>query len=155
MKPNKLITALFNNPILNDFRLRNYIVNSPLYFMRQSNFTTPNFVQRLKDPNRQTIPNWEVPGQVATHKMSYGTIGFDNEDVNIVYPLVQEINGELHDFTDSKYKHGKWDAQNNALDNHDYLEFTDPYFADYFTKNYKQYYPDFSQYEKEENKRIY
>jgi len=39
--------------------------------------------------------------------MSYGTIGFDNEDVNIVYPLVQEINGELHDFTDSKYKHGK------------------------------------------------
>lgn len=97
-----------------------------------------NFYQRLLDPNRQTIPDWQHKGNIATHKMSYAT----NEDNTkaVVYPEVQEINGKLYDFTDPKNKADKWDALNRAIETGDTIQMT-PTQAEWWTTHYKDYYP--------------
>ena len=48
-----------------------------------------NFVQRLKDPNREYIVN--PNGSISTHSMAYVT----QDGRAIVYPEVQQINGSL------------------------------------------------------------
>lgn len=100
-----------------------------------------NFVQRLQDYNRQTIPDWEVKGNIATHKLSYAT---DNSGNAIVYPNIQNINGQLYDFTNPKYNHGKWDSLDRAINTKDTIRMS-PYEAQIFTQNYKQYYPKFDE----------
>ncbi len=101
-----------------------------------------DFVSRLKDPNRNVIKNWENPNQVSTHKMSWAT---NSKGQAIVFPNIQNINGQLHDFTDPKYKHNKWDAFNSAVERGDTLMMT-PQEAQQFTENYKPYYPGFEKY---------
>ncbi len=101
-----------------------------------------NFVQRLKDSYRETIPDWEYDGSVATHKMSV----VKNRGKIKVFPMVQEINGELHDFTDPKYEHDKYDALESAEKNGDVIVFDNFDDAFWFTENYKQYYPTFNKY---------
>lgn len=104
------------------------------------------FIQRILDPNRATIPDWENPEEgVATHRLSYGE---DSNGRVFIYPEVQLIEGELHDFTDPKYKHGKWDAMDRAIDNNNihYVDSED--IADFITKNYKSYIPSFQKYAK-------
>lgn len=56
------------------------------------------FIKRLKDPNRDSIPDWESDGY-ATHKMSW----VEKDGKYYVYPEVQEINGKLIDFTRTPY----------------------------------------------------
>lgn len=102
--------------------------------------TKADFIKRLYDPARKTIKDWEDPNQVATHKLSFAN---DNGKW-VVYPEVQNIGGTLHDFTDPKYKHGKWDALDSAIQRGDTLQFKDSLSADYFTKNYKKYFPNFN-----------
>lgn len=102
-----------------------------------------NFVQRLRDSFRDTIPDWEIEGNVATHKMAYAE---DRGKIK-VFPLVQEIDGELHDFTDPKYNHGKWDALENAEKNGDIIVFDNEDDAKWFTERYKEYYPTFEKYQ--------
>ena len=100
-----------------------------------------NFVSRLKEDNLRTIPNWENPDEVSSHKMSYG----ERDGKFIVYPNIQEIDGQLHDFTDPKYNHGKWDAMESAYKNGDYVEMPDEKTAAaYASGGYKDYYPSFS-----------
>jgi len=97
-----------------------------------------NFIQRLKADSLKTIPDWEQEGNVASHKMSYAQ---DNGRY-YVFPSVQEINGELYDFTDPKHKHGKWDAFLSALNRGDFVEFPDEESAAWWSANgYKQFYP--------------
>lgn len=95
-----------------------------------------DFVNRAKDPNRTWIQDWENKNKIATHKLSWAE---DNGKV-IVYPEVQNINGKLHDFTDPKYNHGKWDALDSAIERGDTLQMT-PEQAKMYTENYKKYYP--------------
>ena len=95
-----------------------------------------DFVNRAKDSNRTWIQDWENKNKIATHKLSWAE---DNGKV-IVYPNVQNINGKLHDFTDPKYNHGKWDALDNAIERGDTLQMT-PEQAKMYTENYKKYYP--------------
>lgn len=102
-----------------------------------------NFVQRLRDSFRDTIPDWEIEGNVATHKMAYAE---DRGKIK-VFPLVQEIDGELYDFTDPKYNHGKWDALENAEKNGDIIVFDNEDDAKWFTERYKEYYPTFEKYQ--------
>lgn len=97
-----------------------------------------NFVQRLNQFNRSTIPDWKVEGNVATHKMSW--TGDPNGDTAIVYPEVQEINSQLYDFTNPKYKHNKWDALDSAIERGDTIMMT-PKQAQQFTSSYKGFYP--------------
>ena len=56
--------------------------------------------------------------------------------------MVQEINGSLHDFSNPKYNHKKWDALDNAINKGDTLIMT-PDQAKWFTENYKNFYPKF------------
>lgn len=101
-----------------------------------------NFVQRLKDSFRETIPDWEVEGNVCTHKLGYA----EDRDRIKVFPLIQEIDGELHDFTNPEYNHGKWDALESAEKNGDVIIFDNKDDAEWFTKHYKEYYPTFNKY---------
>lgn len=105
-----------------------------------------NFVNRLKQEGRSTIPDWKVEGNIATHKLS-AEIGEDGRVY--VYPNVQEIDGKLKDFTDPKYGYsdeGRWDAMNSAIKHNDYVVFPDIESAVWFTENYKNkgWFPEFS-----------
>ena len=109
------------------------------------NTSTANFVQRLKDANRKYIQDWEDPTAVATHKLGVAT----SDGIHFVYPEVQEINGQLIDFTNPKYS--KWDAVDAAIERKDTIQFGKGEKAlkeaINFTKNYKNYYPGFKKYQ--------
>lgn len=105
-----------------------------------------NWIRRWLDPNRVTIPDWKVKGQVATHKLSRDSGDFDGKTLFVVYPKVQEIDGQLYDFTDPKNKRDEFDAYYSALDNKEALIFEDENAADWFVKHYKEYAPSFNKY---------
>ena len=94
-----------------------------------------DFVQRLLDPNRAYIKDWESDN-IATHKLGWAT----DDKGAIIFPSVQRINGKLYDFTDPKNNRGKWDALKSAIERRDTLRMT-PAQAEEFTKTYKEYYP--------------
>lgn len=100
-----------------------------------------NMYSRMKDSNRKTIKDWKT-GKVATHKLSYATV----DDKTIVYPNIQEINGELYDFTDPKNNRGKWDSLRRAIDTGDTLQFNNESDADKFVNNYKKKFKGFDKY---------
>lgn len=101
-----------------------------------------NFVKRLLDENRKTIPDWEDPNRVATHKLSYTTDGKGNARV---YPEVQELNGELFDFTDPKNGKTRKDAYESAMKNGDYIEMSEKDAKWFTANNYKKFYPSFEE----------
>lgn len=110
--------------------------SSPLLIQRV-NQSGANFVKRLLDPNRKSIPDWETKGQkIATHKMSWG----EDEHGAYVFPEVQEIDGQLIDFSRPPYAPGIADYM--AHKNNNIIRMS-PEEADWFTRNYKQYYPSF------------
>lgn len=117
------------------------------YVYDRANFSQANFIQRAKNINRNTIPDWKVHNAVATHKLSYAEDG----GKYIVYPEVQEINGSLYDFTDPKNGHYRdrayrWtDALDSAINRGDTLTFDRESDARYFTEHYKEYYPSFEE----------
>ena len=103
------------------------------------NQSEANFVQRLKDGNRQVIPDWVNKDDVATHKMSWVT----EDNHAVVYPNVQEIDGKLQDFSRPPYN--KWAGYRNAVQRGDTIHMT-PQEAEWFTENYKDYYPGLNEY---------
>lgn len=105
-----------------------------------------DWVKRWLDPNRATIPDWEMEGRVATHKLSRDSGDFDGKTMYVVYPKVQSINGQLYDFTDPKNKRGKFDAYDSAINNHEAVLFEDEGAADWFVDHYKEYAPAFDKY---------
>ena len=111
-----------------------------------NNHKKVNFVQRLKDSFRETIPDWEG-NKVATHKLR---VELDRGKVKL-FPMVQEINDKLYDFTDPKNNHENpvWDALDMAEKNGDVIIFNNLDDAVWFSKNYKQYYPTFEDYAEE------
>lgn len=151
----KYIQLLVANGITNLGTI-NDVMND--YFTRQivddvNNRSNADFINRLKDPSRKTIQDWEDPSKVATHKMGYDRLGKD-DPLEVVYPYVQNINGQLHDFTDPKYGHSQWDALDSAIERGDTLMMT-PRDAKLFIKGYKSYYPTFNRYDKGGNKNNY
>ena len=106
--------------------------------INRTNNKNIDFVNRLKDPKRKFITNWENPKQIATHKMSWAT---DENGKAIIYPQVQNVNGQLVDFTNPKYK--KWDGFDNAVQQGDTIQ-TTPELAQQYTINYKKFYPQFN-----------
>ena len=105
--------------------------------INRTNQKSINFVNRLKDPNRKFITNWENPNQIATHKMSWAT----DDKGAIIYPNVQNIKGKLIDFTRPPYN--KWAGYNSAIQNNDTIQAT-PEVAQEYTTNYKKFYPQFN-----------
>jgi hypothetical protein len=82
------------------------------------NKSDANFVQRLKDENRQVISDWINKDDVATHKMSWAT----EDNHVVVYPNVQEIDGRLEDFSRPPYD--KWAGYRNAVQRGDTIHMT-------------------------------
>lgn len=140
-----------NNPGATHFDIKEQFDSIPAYedggksIVDEVNKSDANFVQRLKSPTRQTIPNWEdqyrvLPWEksVSTHKLSV----WDNANGGgIIVPDVQEVNGKLIDFTRPPYNNRA--AVENALKTGDYVDL--PKFEDalWYTENYKRYYPRF------------
>ena len=110
--------------------------SSPL--INRVNKSKANFVQRLLDPNRKHIQNWVNPLSISTHKLGWATE--DTKQGAFVYPEIQEINGELVDFTNPIYRRSE--GINSAVERRDTVRMT-PEQAKWFTENYKQYYPEF------------
>lgn len=95
-----------------------------------------NFAKRLIDPNRKLLDLGN--DTVGSHKLSWATTEYGP----IVYPEIQEIDGQLVDLS-SDWKR----ALRNALDTHDYIVFPSENDADWFTAdNYKQYFPGLEKY---------
>ena len=106
---------------------------------KRADSSNADIVQRLRQgSSRSTIPDWEDSRKVATHKMmSAGKYAVGN---------VQNINGQLFDFTDPK--HGFKDPDRAAIDSAikrgDYVEFDTEGDARYFAEHYKKHYKDFA-----------
>ena len=112
-----------NNPGATYFDIKEQFDSIPAYedggksIVDEVNKSDANFVQRLKSPTRQTIPNWEdqyrvLPWEksVSTHKLSV----WDNANGGgTIVPDVQEVNGKLIDFTRPPYNNRA--AVENAL----------------------------------------
>lgn len=106
------------------------------YIKNKFKESNANFVQRIiSGKPLRTIKDWENPENVISHKLSYAII---DDDKVVVYPNVTESNGRLYDFTNPKYKHGKWDALNYAILKGDTLVVNSPKHAEYLTTNYKK-----------------
>lgn len=118
-------------------------LNNIQYIIDKINNSDKDFAKRLKQNNRQYIKDWEIPGAIATHKLSVGT---DKDGNNYIYPEVQNINGGLHDFTNPKYKHNKWDGQISAEERGDTIRINTIQDGLDFTRNYKNLniYPKFN-----------
>lgn len=107
------------------------------------NNSKADFVSRLTDENRLTIPDWRNKDYIATHKLSYAKDG----DRWVIYPVVQNIDGKLYDFSDPQYGLDKgWQALDSALYSGDYVEVPSEADARWFTESYKRRYPGFNKY---------
>lgn len=108
------------------------------------NNSKADFVSRLADENRLTIPDWKNKDNIATHKLSYAKDG----DRWVIYPNVQNIDGKLYDFSDPQYGLDKgWAALDSALYSGDYVEVPSEADARWFTESYKRRYPGFNKYD--------
>ena len=94
-------------------------------------FNEPEFLRRLDYNDRRYI---KTPyGGESTHLMA--------NDGNYAYPMIQDINGTLHNY-DEKYG-DYWNR--NPKENGDYIKFQTPGDARYFAEHYKKYWPIFFQ----------
>lgn len=94
--------------------------------------SVPEFINRLNDNDRRYIID-ESNGMPATFLM--------NNDGNYAYPLIQDVNGSLHNY-DTKYG-DYWYRQ--PYENGDYIKFATPGDASYFTEHYKERWPEYFQ----------
>lgn len=120
-------------------RMRYFAEGGPKEVLERVNSSNADFVQRLKDPNRETIQDWSNPNYVATHKPSVGTDEYGN---NYIYPEVQNIDGKLVDFTRPPY--ATWIGRAAAEERGDTVRVNNLDDAIRFTETYKQYYPSFN-----------
>lgn len=94
-------------------------------------FSEPEFLRRLDYNDRRYI-NTPYGGE-STHLMT--------NDGNYAYPMIQDINGTLHNY-DKKYG-DYWNR--DPKENGDYIKFQTPGDARYFAEHYKKNWPIFFQ----------
>jgi hypothetical protein len=89
-----------------------------------------DFVERIINP--WDSPVIEMPdGTRKTHYMSWG----ESDGKYYVYPNVMRDGEELKDYTD-------YDAWGKAWERGEYIEFDNAEDAEWFSKNYKQVWPE-------------
>lgn len=72
--------------------------------VKKVNTSDADFARRIRQEGRASIPDWEDPRRIATHKLGVAT---DENGIHYIFPSVQNINGQLVDFTNPKTKgHG-------------------------------------------------
>jgi hypothetical protein len=86
-----------------------------------------NFVRRILNPEAYPVMDLGK-GEIATHQMEYSEAG---PNKFIVYPRIAYENKELKNYGD--------DAFDRALKSKDYISFDNEADAEYFSKNYKEY----------------
>ena len=159
------------NPNANYFDIKSQFDSIPEYedggkrIVDHVNSSDANFVNRLKNPFRQTIYDWEtqyinkyipkvnnkfelVYNSEATHKLSAWE---GEEGRGIIVPQVQEINGKLVDFTRPPYNDRE--ALRQAFKSGDFVETNTYDDAEWYTQNYKKYYPSFENGKESEDQR--
>lgn len=93
------------------------------------NASNAEFMQRLRNNDKRAIHNPD--GSYSTHVLGSAD--------NIVFPAIQDVNGELKD-----YRAMPWQRTLDwAIRNKDYTEFPTEGDARYFGEHYKKYYPKF------------
>ena len=93
------------------------------------NNSDAEFIQRLRNNDRRAIINPD--GSYSTHVLGSAD--------NIVFPAIQDINGQLTD-----YRNLPWQKQmQKAINNKDYIEFPSEGDARYFGEHYKKYFPEY------------
>ena len=124
----KQLLAKHSNPVLKDRTLEE--------LKKYADKQNPNFIQRLHESTLRTI---ELPrdkdgnSHIGSHLLSYS----QGDDGYIIYPNIQEINGQLILFTDPK------EAIDSAIKNKDYIKVNSKNEAELFTTKYKTIYPIF------------
>lgn len=150
-----------NNPDATYFDIEEQFDSIPAYedggknIITHINSSNANFVNRLKSPTRSTIQDWEtqyispyfpkvddkfnlVYNSRATHKLSAWE---GDNNTGLIVPYVQEVDGKLVDYTRPPYNDRA--ALDNAFKTGDFVV-TDKYDdAQWYTENYKKYYPKF------------
>lgn len=111
------------------------------------NQSKADFIQRLLNGNLMSIPDWEKKGNISTHKLR---AEIDENGNAIVFPIVQNINGKLYDFSDPANGRSLdnedyvWRAMDSAISRGDTVRFNNigeaVWFAD---NNYKKFYDSF------------
>ena len=66
------------------------------------NTSDKDFARRLRQEGRASIPDWEDPRGIATHKLSVAT---DENGIHFIYPDVQNIDNRLVDYSDPSNPH--------------------------------------------------
>lgn len=134
---NNVADNISNNTLAN--LERNYAAFGGPIDTAYVNSRPANFVSRLKDKNRRHIRDWEDPRFIATHKLG---AEYDENGIPFIYPAVQEINGQLVDFTRPPYTFEA--GIESAIKNRDTVQMRSLEDAINFTKHYKYYYPKFA-----------
>ena len=111
------------------------------------NTSDADFAKRLRQEGRASIPDWEDPRRIATHKLGVAT---DENGIHYIFPSVQNIKGQLIDVTNPKTRgHGYEDII--AAERGDTIQIgntnRDLRNAIKFTEKYKKLgiYPEFSE----------
>lgn len=111
------------------------------------NQSKADFIQRLLSGNSMYIPDWEKKGNISTHKLR---AEIDKDGNAIVFPIVQNIDGKLYDFSDPA--NGRsfdnedyvWRAMDSAIARGDTVRFNNIGEAIWFAdNNYKRFYDSF------------
>lgn len=100
---------------------------------KNNNGEHPEFWKRLKDNNIQTIDDWENEDSVASHKMAYA----EKDGKHYIFPMIQNINGKLVDFTNIQGSSIFGDAFDYALNTGNYIIAPNENIAKEFTQKYK------------------
>lgn len=102
------------------------------------NIKNIDFINRLKDPNREFIQDWVDPLSIATHKMGWS----DDGVYGYVYPSVQKDKktGKLIDYTRPPYSLDA--AKQESMKTGEEIKMKKD-LAKWFTENYKKYFPGF------------
>ena len=111
------------------------------------NQSKADFIQRLLNGNLMSIPDWEKKGNISTHKLR---AEIDENGNAIVFPIVQNINGKLYDFSDPANGRSLdnedyvWRAMDSAISRGDTVRFNNIGEAIWFAdNNYKKFYDSF------------
>lgn len=99
-----------------------------------------DWVRRALDKDRQTVPDWEKKGNVATHKLSVAGEGTENNPYYIYAP-VMTVDGKLVDTTDPKFGFGKFGNPDWAVEREDTVQIPDLDSGLWFTEHYKDILP--------------
>ena len=133
-----LINILKQNHAKNNIYVIDEYKSKMLDWLPYINNQNINWILRLKDPNRKTIPAWEDPeNTVATHKLGYSTSDTSDE----IYPsVVQTRSGRLLDMSNPAFGFSNRDIYEYNKRRGEILNLPKG-MGEIFTTTYKNYYP--------------